>query len=129
VRPRHRGREDQASRPTAKGGWDLDLGLIRDDLAEEDVVALECPFPRLAARLTAKPGPAYDSHGVQSPHPAKVVENPGHGVQPLHPAPGTGCKLHEIHQHLASGPVAAHDLPGTGSAVPNAQARGDHQAE
>jgi hypothetical protein len=73
VRPRHRGREDQASRPTAKGGWDLDLGLIRDDLAEEDVVALECPFPRLAARLTAKPGP--------------------------------------------------------GSAVPNAQARGDHQAE
>jgi len=34
-----------------------DLGLIRDDLAEEDVVALECQFPRLAARLTAKPRP------------------------------------------------------------------------
>jgi hypothetical protein len=34
------------------------LGLIRDDLAGEDVVALECQFPRLAARLTASPAPS-----------------------------------------------------------------------
>jgi hypothetical protein len=72
-------------------GWDLDLSLIRDDLAEEDVAALECQLPGLAARLTAKPGPVYDFHGVQSPHPVKAVDNPGHGVQPSHPAPGTAC--------------------------------------
>jgi Helix-turn-helix domain len=65
--------------------WDLDLSLIRDDLAEEDVAALECQLPGLAARLTAKPGPVYDFHGVQSPHPVKAVDNPGHGVQPSHP--------------------------------------------
>ncbi len=52
-------------------GWDLDLSLVRDDLAEEDVAALECQFPGLAARLTAKPGPPYGFHGVQSP-PSKL---------------------------------------------------------
>ena len=54
-------------------GWDLDLSLIRDDLAEEDVAALECQFPGLAARLTAKPGSIYDFHGVQSPHPVNSL--------------------------------------------------------
>ena len=72
-------------------GWDLDLSLVRDDLAEEDVAALECQFPGLAVSLTAQPGPVYGFHGVQSPHPVKAVDNPGHGVQPSHPAPGTAC--------------------------------------
>ena len=72
-------------------GWDLDLSLIRDDLAEEDVAALERQFPGLAARLAAAPGPGHDFYGVQSPHPARAVDNRASGVQPLHPAPGTGC--------------------------------------
>jgi hypothetical protein len=38
--------------------WDLNLGMIRDDLAEADVMKLERQFPGLAARLatTARPG-------------------------------------------------------------------------
>jgi len=71
-------------------GWDLDLSLVRDDLAEEDVAALECQFPGLAARLAAQPGPGRGE--VQSPHPVAAVDNPPTGVQPLHPVPGAGCR-------------------------------------
>jgi hypothetical protein len=40
-------------------GWDLNLGMVRDDLAEAGIVKLECQFPGLAARLAimARPGP------------------------------------------------------------------------
>jgi hypothetical protein len=72
-------------------GWDLDLSLVRDDLAEEDVAALDCQFPGLAARLAAEPGPGRHFHGVRSPHPVGAVDNPAAGVQPLHPAAGAGC--------------------------------------
>jgi hypothetical protein len=39
-------------------GWDLNLGMIRDDLAEGGVMKLEGQFPGLAARpaTTARPG-------------------------------------------------------------------------
>jgi hypothetical protein len=70
-------------------GWDLDLSLVGDDLAEDDVAALEGQFPGLAARLAAKSVSGHDD--VQSPHPVAAVDNPPTGVQPLHPAPGAGC--------------------------------------
>jgi hypothetical protein len=72
-------------------GWDLDLGLVRDDLAQEDVAALEYQFPGLAARLAAKPSPGHHVHGVQSPHPVGAVDNPATGVQSLHPVARAGC--------------------------------------
>ena len=34
-------------------GWDLAMGLIRDDLDEEDLAALERQFPGLTARVMA----------------------------------------------------------------------------
>ena len=74
-------------------GWDLDLGLIRDNLTEADVAALERQFPGLVARVAAAAdvdaGGATD--GVQSPHPAGAVDNRADGVQPLHPAADKGC--------------------------------------
>ena len=80
-------------------GWDLAMRLVRDDLDDEDLAALERQFPGLTARVTltqaaASPqpdGPA-DSE-VQQLHPAagRPVDNGADGVQPLHPAPGTGC--------------------------------------
>jgi hypothetical protein len=72
-------------------GWDLDVSLVRADLAEEDVAALECQFPGLAAKLAAMPSPGHHVHGVQSLHPAGAVDNPAGGVQSLHLVPGTGC--------------------------------------
>jgi hypothetical protein len=84
-------------------GWDLDLSLIRDDLAEEDVAALECQFPGLAARLTAKPGPVHGFRGAQSPHPVKAVDNPCHGVQPSHPR--VDGEMQPAHQRGAIGAV------------------------
>lgn len=78
-------------------GWDLNLGLVRDDLAEADVSVLERQFPGLAARVaTAEQSVSgAETNGVQSLHPAldtrKAVDNPPSGVQQLHPAPGTGC--------------------------------------
>jgi hypothetical protein len=111
-------------------GWDLDLSRIRNDLAEEDVAALEHQFVGLAARLTAKPGPAYDFHGVQSPHPAKAVDNPGHGVQPSHPAPGTACnqRTNGVQSVQSRGAVVAPEPYKEPSREPAAPARGAPQA-
>jgi hypothetical protein len=78
-------------------GWDLNLGLVRDDLAEADIVVLERQFPGLATRLPAPARPVSGDgrNGVQSLHPAldtgEPVDNLPAGVQPLHPAPGPGC--------------------------------------
>jgi Helix-turn-helix domain len=54
-------------------GWDLDLGLVRDDLAEADIVVLERQFPGLATRLaaTARPVSGDGRNGVQSLHPPR----------------------------------------------------------
>jgi hypothetical protein len=70
-------------------GWDLDLSLIRDDLTEADLAALEHQFPGLAARVAVAACP--DADGLQSPHPAETAGNWPDGVHPLHPASGTGC--------------------------------------
>ncbi|HTX85202.1 MAG TPA: helix-turn-helix domain-containing protein [Streptosporangiaceae bacterium] len=79
-------------------GWDLAMGLIRDDLDDEELAVLERQFPGLSARIVAMrtanaqvAGGADD--GVQPLHPAAEtpVDNVADGVQPLHPAPATGC--------------------------------------
>jgi helix-turn-helix protein len=72
---------------------DLDLSLIRDDLTEADLAALEHQFPGLAARVAvaACPDAGGAADGLQSPHPAETVDNWPDGVQPLHPASGTGA--------------------------------------
>jgi Helix-turn-helix domain len=76
-------------------GWDLAMHLIRGDLDDEDLAALEPQFPGLAARVreaaAARSGQPDD--GVQPLHPAPVaaVDNAAHGAQPLHPVSGTGC--------------------------------------
>jgi hypothetical protein len=82
-------------------GWDLNLSLVRHDLAAAAVAVLEHQFPGLGSRVTAAGHPGADSQsdGVQSPHPVatsseavdKAVDSWPNGVQPLHPALGTGC--------------------------------------
>lgn len=58
-------------------GWDLSMNLIRDDLEDEDLAALENQFPGLNARVRAVRKAGSD--------------RPDSGVQPLHPAARTGC--------------------------------------
>ena len=57
-------------------GWDLDLSLIRADLAEDDIAALEYQFPGLAARVAAAQ-PGYDGHsdgcGHRTPSPMRLM--------------------------------------------------------
>jgi hypothetical protein len=74
-------------------GWDLDLSLLRGDLTEADLAALEHQFPGVAARVAevACPDDRLAADGVQSPHPAGAVDNWAAGVQPLHPGSGAGC--------------------------------------
>ncbi len=74
-------------------GWDLDLSLIRDDLTEANLAALEHQFPGLAARVAvaACPDAGDAADGLHSPHPVETVDNWPDGVQPLHPASGTGA--------------------------------------
>ena len=74
-------------------GWDLDFSLIRKDLTEAGLAALGQQFPGSVARVAviACPDAGQALDGVQSPHPAGAVDNRADGVQPLHPASGTGC--------------------------------------
>jgi Helix-turn-helix domain len=76
-------------------GWDLSMQLIRDDLEDEDLAALENQFPGLTARVRAvrKAGSDRPDSGVQALHPAPetAVDNDADEVQPLHPAARTGC--------------------------------------
>jgi hypothetical protein len=79
-------------------GWDLGMQLIRDDLDDEDLVALERQFPGLTARVMAMRTAraqvtAGADDGVQQLHPVAEtpVDNVADGAQPLHPAAATGC--------------------------------------
>ncbi|MGP7999530.1 MAG: helix-turn-helix domain-containing protein [Streptosporangiaceae bacterium] len=78
-------------------GWDLNLAMVRGDLAAADIGVLEHQFPGLGARLdsTGQAGPDAASHRVQPSHPdprsGEPVDNPDDWVQQLHPASGTGC--------------------------------------
>ena len=57
-------------------GWDLHLGMVRQDLTQADLVVLERQFPGLAASSAAM---------------SQLSPDAGTGVvQPTHPAPGTG---------------------------------------
>jgi hypothetical protein len=78
-------------------GWDLNLGMVRDDLANAGIVMLELQPPALAPRLATavQHGPDIATDGVQSLHPelrnGEPVDNLPDEVRQLHPAPGTGC--------------------------------------
>jgi hypothetical protein len=83
-------------------GWDLAMGLIRDDLDDEDLVALERQFPGLTARVMAMRTTNTQvadgaDHGVQQLHPVveTPVDNVTDGVQPPRQrgatAARTGC--------------------------------------
>ena len=80
-------------------GWDLAMHLVRDDLDDEELAALERQFPGLTARVTAMRAAAGSlrrddpGSGVRRLHPAAgtPVDNVTDGVQPLHPALATGC--------------------------------------
>jgi Helix-turn-helix domain len=82
-------------------GWNLNLTLVRDDLGDAAIAALEHQFPGLGMRLTAAAPPGADGQadGVQPPHPEssddEAVDNRPHGVQQLHLEPGAGCN-HDI---------------------------------
>ena len=106
-------------------GWDLDLSLIRDDLAEEDVAALECQFPGLAARLAAKPADHHHFDGVQSSLPANAVDNSAAGVRPLHPVQAAGCsqRANGVQSEQSRGAVVAPEPYKEPSGEPAAPAR------
>jgi Helix-turn-helix domain len=95
-------------------GWDLGMHLIRDDLDEEDLAALERQFPGLTARIRAARGAAEvlaegPDRGVQQLHPAsRPADNPADEVQRLHLAGATGCN------HRRNG---VQPLPERGAAV------------
>jgi hypothetical protein len=76
--------------------------LVRDDLDDGELAALEGQFPGLTARVRATRAAAGQQlgdvgerpdDGVQPLHPAPEtpVDNVTDGVQPPHPATGTGC--------------------------------------
>ena len=79
-------------------GWDLAMQLVRDDLDDEDLAALERQFPGLTARVailrTSGSLRSDDAgSGVQLLHlvTGTPVDNVTDGVQPPHPAPPTRC--------------------------------------
>src|SRR5437870_5218849 len=76
-------------------GWDLAMHLVRDDLDDEDLAALERQFPGLTARVAIlrTAGSLRPGGGVQQLHPAAgtPVDNVADGVQPLHLVLATGC--------------------------------------
>ena len=70
--------------------------LVRDDLDDEDLAALERQFPGLTSRVHATRAASGQfmggaEHGVQQLHPAPgPVDNPADEVRWLHPAGATG---------------------------------------
>jgi Helix-turn-helix domain len=109
-------------------GWDLNLGLVRDDLTNAGIVMLERQFRRSAPRLAtvAQHGPDLQTGGVQSPHPApdngEPVDNLPDEVQQLHPAPGTGCNQRSdgVQGTQPRGAVVAPEPPRESSMEPSA---------
>jgi hypothetical protein len=79
-------------------GWDLAMHLVRDDLDDEDLTALQRQFPGLTSRvalLRSAGGLRQDDpgSGVQLSHPVArtPVDNGTGEVRPLHPVDPTGC--------------------------------------
>jgi len=72
-------------------GWDLDLGLVRGDLADGDASGHDRQLLGLAARAGAA-ARAGIGDGVQPVHPdRRPVDNSPDRVHQVHPAAGTGC--------------------------------------
>ena len=72
-------------------GWDLNLGMVRDDLAAADIVTLERQFPGLGPRLAimARRGPDDQNDREEPAHPTlgtgQPMDNSADEVQQLHP--------------------------------------------
>jgi len=81
-------------------GWDLNLGMVRDDLAAADIVTLERQFPGLGPRLAimARRGPDDQNDREEPAHPTlgtgQPMDNSADEVQQSHPAPRTGRNQH-----------------------------------
>jgi hypothetical protein len=76
-------------------GWDLAMHLVRDDLDEEGLAALERQFPGLSARvhaIRAAAGQLIDGadHGVQRLHPNRPLNHPRNRPPPPLLQPVTG---------------------------------------
>jgi hypothetical protein len=76
-------------------GWDLAVHLVRNDLDDDDLAALETQFPGLTARVYAirEASSGRPGSGVQPIRPATAtaVDNVAHEMQLLHLVQGTGC--------------------------------------
>ena len=77
-------------------GWDLNLGMIRQALAQAGLAAPERQFPGLAARIATASPPGTDdgTGGAQPPHPAS-----GNG-EPVDKVPGEVQQVHVV-RHVA----------------------------
>jgi len=81
-------------------GWDLNLGMVRDDLAAADIVTLERQFPGLGPGLAimARRGPDDQNDREEPAHPTlgtgQPMDNSADEVQQSHPARRTGRNQH-----------------------------------
>ncbi len=112
-------------------GWDLAMHLIRHDLDEADLAALEPQFPGLTSRVRAGTAPdGYPDDGVQPlyPAPGTAVDNVTHGVQPSHPGTGTGCnhRSNGVQPFPERGAAAAPEPPIEPSIEPSTTPAHDH---
>jgi hypothetical protein len=90
-------------------GWDLDLGQVREDLAEADVALLEHQFPGLAARLAvhARPGGGKDADGVQLTQPGGAAIAPEPSREPSKERPPPRPRPRAKHRPMRLGWKAA----------------------
>ncbi|HEY3952151.1 MAG TPA: helix-turn-helix domain-containing protein [Streptosporangiaceae bacterium] len=75
-------------------GWDLNLSLIREDLAEDDDAPPDRPPAASTRAATAGRAGPDEPNGMQPLHLVPgtgPVDNWPDGVQQPHPEPGTGC--------------------------------------
>jgi hypothetical protein len=83
-------------------GFDLNVGLIRDDLTDDDIRSMERQHPGLRARVaTLRAAQEAVASRVQTaacdgvkplhPVPEEPVENSRYEVKPVHPVTRTGC--------------------------------------
>ena len=110
--------------------------MVRDDLADADIVMPERQFPGRAPRpaAAAQHGPGLKTDGVHSPHPApgngEPADNLPGEVQELHPAPGTGYnqRADEMQPAQPRGAVVAPEPPQESSTEPSAAPGRAHEA-
>lgn len=116
--------------------WDLNTRLLRDDLTDQDLRALERVYPgiteRAAALKAAKQDDAGGMNTVQVSGPASPDQGRGEHSSPLNSAPGTpehssGLPLNtEQGTPEARSPEPSLNRPGTKNQPPPAREADDH---